>query len=109
MRMDFDDGHYRFSHIHLQRRDKRLLRNVDLAELPHLFLAFLLLVQQLAFARGVAAVALGGDVLAEARTVSRAMILPPMAAWIGTWNMCGGISSFSFSAMARPRISARVR
>ncbi|HLA21230.1 MAG TPA: hypothetical protein VJZ74_07205, partial [Pseudolabrys sp.] len=23
------------SHIHLQRRDKRLLRDVDLAELPH--------------------------------------------------------------------------
>jgi DNA polymerase-3 subunit epsilon len=53
------------SHIHLQRRDKRLLRNIDLAVLPHAFLAFLLLVQQLAIARGVAAVAFGGDVLAE--------------------------------------------
>ena len=34
--------------------------------------------------------------------VSRAMILPPIAAWIGIWNRCGGISSFSFSHMARP-------
>ena len=54
------------SHIHLQCRDERLLRNVDLAELPHALFAFLLLVEQLAFARGVAAVALGGNVLAEA-------------------------------------------
>src|ERR1044072_2064677 len=37
------------------------------------------------------------------------MILPPIAAWIGTWNMCGGISSLSFSTIARPRLSARVR
>src|SRR6185295_5405645 len=47
--------------------------------------------------------------LRKARTVSRAITLPPMAAWIGTWNMCGGISSLSFSTMARPRCSARVR
>src|SRR5665213_645676 len=53
------------SHIHLQCRDQRLLRNVDLAELPHALFAFLLLVEQLAFARGVAAVTFGGDVLAE--------------------------------------------
>ncbi len=39
------------------------MRNVNFAELPHAFLA--LLVQQFAFARGVAAVALGGGVLAE--------------------------------------------
>src|SRR5215813_10820986 len=53
------------SHIHLQRRDERLLRDVDLAVLAHLLLAFLLLLQQLAFARDVAAVALGGHVLTE--------------------------------------------
>ncbi len=41
--------------------------------------------------------------------VSRAMIWPPIAAWIGIWNRCGGISSFSFSHMARPRLSARAR
>ena len=38
-----------------------LLRNVDLAELPHALFALLLLVEQLAFAGGVAAVAFGGD------------------------------------------------
>ena len=53
------------SRIHLQRRDERFLRNIDLAVLPHAFLAFLLLLQQLAFARGVAAGVLGDDVLAE--------------------------------------------
>jgi hypothetical protein len=44
-------------HIHLQRRDEGFLRNVDFAELPHALFAFLLLVEQPAFARGVAAVA----------------------------------------------------
>src|SRR5207342_3942123 len=34
-------------------------------ELPHALFTFLLLVEQLALARGVAAVAFGGDVLAE--------------------------------------------
>src|ERR1041385_1495041 len=51
--------------IHLQRRNKRLLRDVDLAELAHLLLAFLLLLQKLALSRDVAAVALCGDVLAQ--------------------------------------------
>src|SRR6266851_2194989 len=53
------------SAIHLERRDKSFLRNVDLAELPHLLLAFLLLLQKLSFARDVAAVALCRDVLAQ--------------------------------------------
>src|SRR5467141_824610 len=53
------------SHIHLQRRDERLLRDVHLAELAHALLAFLLLLEELALARHVAAVALGGHVLAE--------------------------------------------
>src|ERR1700730_12014790 len=62
--------------------------NIHLAVLPHALLAFLLLVQELALARHVAAIALGGHVLAEgARTVSRAMILPPIAAWIGIWKL----------------------
>src|SRR4029078_11490358 len=52
------------SAIHLQRGDKSLLRDVDLAELPHLLLAFLLLLQKFALARDVAAVAFCGDVLA---------------------------------------------
>src|SRR3974390_1261548 len=55
----------RFSAIHLERGDEGFLRDVDLAELPHLLLAFLLLLQKLAFARDVAAVAFGGDVLAQ--------------------------------------------
>src|SRR6185312_12331206 len=38
---------------------------IDLAELPHLLLAFLLLLQKLAFAGDVAAIAFGGDVLAQ--------------------------------------------
>src|SRR5665213_389185 len=51
--------------VHLQRRDERLLRDIDLAELAHLLLALLLLVEELALAGGVAAVAFGGDVLAR--------------------------------------------
>src|ERR1700748_3810467 len=52
------------SAIHLQRGNEGFLRDVDLAELPHLLLAFLLLLQNLALARDVAAVAFGGGVLA---------------------------------------------
>jgi hypothetical protein len=51
------------SAIHFQRRDKRFLRNLDLAELPHLLFARLLLFQQLAFAGDVAAIAFRGHVL----------------------------------------------
>src|SRR5690349_24002426 len=53
------------SAIHLQRSNEGFLRDVDLAELPHLLLAFLLLLQKLAFARDVAAITFGGDVLAQ--------------------------------------------
>src|SRR5215472_10075151 len=53
------------SAIDLQRGNKSFLRDVDLAELPHLLLAFLLLLQKFAFARDVAAVAFRGDVLAQ--------------------------------------------
>src|SRR6186997_2326274 len=51
--------------IHLQRGDEGFLRDVDLAELPHALLALLLLVEQLALARGVAAVAFRRHVLAQ--------------------------------------------
>src|SRR6202007_1131368 len=53
------------SAVHFQRGNKRFLRNVDLAELPHLLLAFLLLLQKFSFTRDVAAVAFCGDVLAQ--------------------------------------------
>src|ERR1700730_11267371 len=53
------------SPIHLQRRDKSFLRNLDLAELPHLLLARLLLFQQLALAGDVAAIAFRGHILAQ--------------------------------------------
>src|SRR4026209_364731 len=45
----------------LQHRQERLLRNLDLSDLLHPFLAFLLLLEQLALARDVAARALGRD------------------------------------------------
>src|SRR5437773_8202430 len=49
----------------LQDRQERLLRHLDLADLLHALLALLLLLEQLALPRDVAAVALGGDVLAH--------------------------------------------
>src|ERR1700738_2124667 len=64
LRASRNDGASR-SAIYLQRGDKRFLRDVDLAELPHLLLALLLLLQKFALARDVAAVALCGDVLAQ--------------------------------------------
>jgi hypothetical protein len=45
------------SAFHLQRGNERFLRDVDLAELPHLLLALLLLLQKFSFTRDVAAVA----------------------------------------------------
>ena len=53
------------SHIDLERRNKSLLRDIDLAELAHALLALFLLLEKLALAGDVAAIALGGDVLAE--------------------------------------------
>ena len=41
--------------VHLQRGDEGFLRNLDAAELAHLLLAFLLLVEKLALAADVAA------------------------------------------------------
>src|SRR5882757_10006367 len=51
--------------IHLQRRDERFLRDVDLAELAHLLLALFLLVEELALAADVAAIAFRRHVLAQ--------------------------------------------
>src|SRR3954465_7873800 len=51
--------------VHLQRGNEGFLRDVDLAELPHLLLAFLLLFEKFSFAGDVAAVAFRGDVLAQ--------------------------------------------
>src|SRR5918911_2906661 len=50
---------------HLECGDEGLLRDLDFAELAHLLLARLLLLEQLALARDVAAVALGEHVLAQ--------------------------------------------
>src|ERR1700733_15464494 len=49
----------------LQYGQEGFLRNLHRADLLHALLAFLLLLQQLALARDVATVALGGDVLAQ--------------------------------------------
>ena len=51
--------------VHLQDRQEGLLRDLHVAHLLHPLLTFLLTLQQLALARDVAAVALGGDVLAQ--------------------------------------------
>src|SRR5687767_7219947 len=48
---------------HLQNRQKRFLRNLHCAHLLHALLAFLLLLEELAFAGDVAAVTLRRDVL----------------------------------------------
>src|ERR1700758_3960446 len=51
--------------VNLQDREKRFLRDLDRAHLLHPLLSLFLLLEQLALARHVAAVALGGDVLAQ--------------------------------------------
>src|SRR5215475_8015693 len=51
--------------LDLQRRQKRFLRNLHLAQLFHALLAFLLPAQQLALARDVTAIAFGHDILAK--------------------------------------------
>ena len=73
------------------------------------FLPLLLLLEQLALSRDVAAVALGDHVLAQRPDGLARDDLPPIAACIGIWNRCGGIRSFSFSHIDRPRLSARAR
>src|SRR5215813_1085765 len=51
--------------IYLQDRQERLLWDLDAAHLLHALLALFLLLEELALARDVAAVALRGDVFAE--------------------------------------------
>src|SRR6266480_4032146 len=50
---------------YLQNRQKRFLRNLDVSQLLHAFLAFLLFLEQLAFAGHVAAIAFCEHVLAQ--------------------------------------------
>ena len=52
---------------HAQSGNERLLRDRDVAIFPHLGFALLLLLEQLAFAGRVAAIAFGGDVLPQGR------------------------------------------
>src|SRR5437660_2271588 len=51
--------------VHLQHRQERFLRDLDLADPLHPLLAFLLLLEHLALACHVAAVALGEHILAQ--------------------------------------------
>src|SRR4051812_40346577 len=51
--------------FHLEHREERLLRDLDVTDLFHPLFAFFLSLEQLALARDIAAVALGGDVLAQ--------------------------------------------
>src|SRR6266498_5299664 len=54
-----------FMRLALEHRQEGLLRNLDLSDLFHALLPFLLFLEQFALARDIAAVALGGDVLAH--------------------------------------------
>src|SRR5712692_48481 len=54
-----------FMRLALENRQEGLLRHLDLSDLFHALLAFLLLLEQLALPRDVAAVAFRGDVLAH--------------------------------------------
>src|SRR6266571_2824156 len=51
--------------VNLQDRQERLLWDLDRSHLLHALLSFFLLLEQLALARHVASIALGGDVLAQ--------------------------------------------
>src|SRR5665213_1164149 len=88
--------------VHLQRRDERLLRDIDLAELAHLLLALLLLVEELALAGGVAAVAFGGDVLARGADRLAGDDLAAQGGLDGDDEKVGGSAPSLFSTMPRP-------
>ena len=76
----------KISAIHLQCGDKSFLRDVDFAELPHLLLALVLLLQRFSFAGDVVALAFGGDVLAQRAHGFRAR--PPCRrGWIAPVSM----------------------
>src|SRR3974390_3797809 len=55
----------RLIRVHFEGGDEGFLRDFDLAELAHLLLALFLLVEELALAGDVAAIALGRNALAE--------------------------------------------
>ena len=62
--LDDENGAHAARSVHLKNREKRLLRNLDRPHLLHSLFSFLLLLEQLALSRDVAAVALGENVLA---------------------------------------------
>ena len=74
----------------LEHRKERLLRDLDRADLLHPLLALLLLLEQLALAGDVAAVALGEHVLAQRLHRRPRDHVLPIAAWIATSNICRG-------------------
>ena len=86
----------------LQDGQERLLGHLDAPDLLHAPLALLLLLEQLALARDVAAVALGDDVLAEGLDRLAGDDVRADAAWIGTSYCWRGIFARSFSASMRP-------
>ena len=49
--------------VHFERGNKRVLGNVDLAELTHFLFAFFLLVEQFALAAHIATIAFGRHIL----------------------------------------------
>ena len=69
--------------FHLQRRNERRLRDFDAAELAHLFLAGLLLVEQLAFARDVAI--LGWPLFHSAALIGGWRPDSARLTWSGSW------------------------
>ena len=58
-------GYSRLVAFEAEDRQERLLRDLDAPDLLHALLALFLLLEELALAADVAAVALGGDVLAQ--------------------------------------------
>ena len=51
--------------VHFEGGNKRILWNVDLAKLAHLFFAFFLLIQQFALPAHIASVTFGRHILAQ--------------------------------------------
>src|SRR5436189_4331837 len=60
-----EDGAHAARSVHLENREKRLLRNLDRAHLLHSLLSLFLLLEEFALSRDVAAVAFGENVFAQ--------------------------------------------